>query len=168
MVFDGISGSALDAGLGGFVDDREMRAWRLFLEVHARLMARLESELRDETGMPLTWYDVLVQLAEAPGSRLRMQDLARRVLISKSGLTRLVDRLCAAGYLTREPDPEDGRGTLAVMTTKGRDALRDASPFHLAGVQRAFVDRLSAREVEAMGSALEHIAEGLEDADRPE
>lgn len=149
------------------MDDREMRTWRLFLETHARIMSRLEAELRDETGMPLTWYDVLVQLAEAPGSRLRMQDLARRVLISKSGLTRLVDRLCAAGYLTREPDPEDGRGTLAVMTTEGRNALRDASPFHLAGVQRAFIDHLSAREVEAIGNALEHILEGLEASDRP-
>ena len=73
-----------------------MRAWRLFLEAHSRLMAQLEVELREATGMPLTWYDVLVQLSEAPDSRLRMQELARRVLISKSGLTRLVDRLCAA------------------------------------------------------------------------
>ena len=84
------------------MDERSMRAWRLFLEVHARVVNRLELELRDETGMPLTWYDVLVQLSEAPGHKLRMQELARRVLISKSGLTRLVDRLCAAGYVERE------------------------------------------------------------------
>ena len=96
-----------------------MRAWRLFLEVHARVVNRLELELREETGMPLTWYDVLVQLSEAPEHKLRMQELARRVLISKSGLTRLVDRLCAAGYVERESDPEDGRGTLAVMTRAG-------------------------------------------------
>ena len=140
-----------------------MRTWRLFLEAHARLVNRLEVELRDETGMPLTWYDVLVQLAEAPDGRLRMQELARRVLISKSGLTRLVDRLCAAGYLTREADPGDGRGTLAVLTSKGRDALREAAPFHLAGVERAFAERLSPREVEALGTALQHILDGLEE-----
>ncbi len=144
-----------------------MRAWRLFLESHARLLSRLEVELREETGMPLTWYDVLVHLAEAPENRLRMQELARRVLISKSGLTRLVDRLCAAGYLTREPDPEDGRGTLAVMTVAGRNALRAAAPFHLAGVERAFADRMSARQQEVVASALQQILDGLEEGDRP-
>lgn len=150
------------------MDERQMRAWRLFLEVHARVLSRLELELRDETGMPLTWYDVLVQLAEAPDGRLRMQELARRVLISKSGLTRLVDRLCAAGYLTREPDPEDGRGTLAVMTSKGRDALRAASPVHLAGVERAYLDRLSAREIDVLGGAFQSILDGLEDDEAAE
>ena len=144
------------------MDDRSMRAWRLFLEAHARLMTQLEVELREATGMPLTWYDVLVQLSEAPDSRLRMQELARRVLISKSGLTRLVDRLCAAGYLTREPDPEDGRGTLAMMTVAGRDALRRAAPHHLAGVQRAFADRISARQQEVVASALQQVLDGIE------
>lgn len=148
------------------MDDRSMRTWRLFLEVHSRVVNRLEVELREETGMPLTWYDVLVQLAEAPQSRLRMQELARRVLISKSGLTRLVDRLCAAGYLEREPDPEDGRGTLAVMTKKGRDALRAASPFHLAGVERAFLAPLTRRDTDAMGDALQRILDQLEEDER--
>ena len=143
-----------------------MRAWRLFLESHARLLSRLEVELRDETGMPLTWYDVLVQLSEAPENQLRMQELARRVLISKSGLTRLVDRLCAVGYLTREPDPEDGRGTLAVMTVAGRNALRAAAPLHLAGVERAFADRLSPRQHAVVASALQQILDGLDEGDR--
>lgn len=147
------------------MDERQMRTWRLFLEAHARVLNLLEIELREETGMPLTWYDVLVQLAEAPDGRLRMQELARRVLISKSGLTRLVDRLCAAGYLKRQPDPQDGRGTLAVLTTAGRDALRAAAPFHLAGVERAFVKRLTAREVDVMGGALQNILEGIEQAE---
>jgi len=144
------------------VDEREMRAWRLFLEAHARLMTQLEVELREQTGMPLAWYDVLVQLSEAPDNRLRMQQLARRVLISKSGLTRLVDRLCAVGYLRREQDPGDGRGTLAVMTTQGRDALRKAAPFHLVGVERAFTDRLSARDATVLGDTFQRILDGLE------
>lgn len=146
------------------MDDRSMRAWRLFLEVHARVVNRLEVELREETGMPLTWYDVLVQLSEAPDHRLRMQELARRVLISKSGLTRLVDRLCDAGYVVREPDPGDGRGTLAVMTAEGRGALRAAAPFHLAGIERAFTSRLAATDADAIGHAMQRILDGL-DAD---
>lgn len=145
------------------MDDRSMRAWRLFLEVHARVVNRLELELRDETGMPLTWYDVLVQLSEAPDQRLRMQELARRVLISKSGLTRLVDRLCAAGYLAREPDPEDGRGTLAVLTTSGRSALRAAAPFHLAGIERAFSSRLTAKDADAVAAAMQRVLDGLDE-----
>lgn len=139
-----------------------MRAWRLFLEAHARVVNRLESELREEAGMPLTWYDVLVQLSEAPEHRLRMQELARRVLISKSGLTRLVDRLCAAGYLEREQDPEDGRGTLAVMTDAGARALRRAAPFHLAGIERAFSSRLTAKDTDAVAAAMQRVLDGLD------
>lgn len=139
------------------MDERSLRAWRLFLEAHSRVTAQLEVELRDDTGMPLTWYDVLVQLSEAPGHRLRMQELARRVLISKSGLTRLVDRMCDAGYVAREPDPVDGRGTLAVMTGAGRRALHQAAPAHLASVARIFAERMTPDEVEAMISALQRI-----------
>ena len=139
-----------------------MRAWRLFLEVHARVVNRLELELREETGMPLTWYDVLVQLSEAPEHKLRMQELARRVLISKSGLTRLVDRLCAAGYVERESDPEDGRGTLAVMTRAGVKVLHEAAPFHLAGIDRAFASRLTAKDADAVAVAMQRILDGLD------
>jgi DNA-binding MarR family transcriptional regulator len=144
------------------VDGQSLRSWRLFLEAHARVIARLEEELREATGLPLTWYDVLVQLSEAPGGRLRMQQLARRVLLSKSGLTRLVDRLCAEGYLRRERDPEDGRGTLAVLTPAGRRALRGSAPVHLRGVQRAFIDALTASEREALAGAFTRLLDHLE------
>ncbi len=139
-----------------------MRTWRLFLEAHARITARLEEELRDQAGMPLAWYDVLVQLSEAPGGQLRMQDLARAVLLSKSGLTRLVDRLCTAGYLRRDPDPLDGRGTLAVITNEGRRALRDAAPAHLRSVERIFTDALTDEEIAVMGAALKRIRDRAE------
>src|SRR5438045_3780930 len=105
-----------------------MAAWRLFLEAHAALVEVLAAELERERGLPLTWYDVLVQLAEAPDGRLRMQDLARSVLISKSGLTRLVDRMERAGMVERQPCPSDLRGTFAVLTDAGRAALRGAAP----------------------------------------
>ncbi len=134
-----------------------MRAWRGFLEAHTHLIAALEDELRRETGLPLTWYDVLVQLSEA-GGRLRMQELARAVLLSKSGLTRLVDRLCQAGYLERQPDPEDGRGTLAVLTPEGRRVLRQAAPVHLRGIQRLFADVLTPEEREVLAGAFSRLS----------
>lgn len=140
-----------------------MRAWRGFLEAHARVIAVLEDELRRETGLPLTWYDVLVQLNEA-GGRLRMQELARAVLLSKSGLTRLVDRLCSAGYLEREPDPEDGRGTLAVLTPSGLRALREAAPVHLRGVERAFTSALTPEERDALAGAFGRVVANLDES----
>ena len=144
------------------MDEQAMRTWRLFLKAHARITARLEEELRDESRMPLAWYDVLVQLSEAPDGQLRMQDLARAVLLSKSGLSRLVDRICTAGYLRREPDPTDGRGTRAVLTPEGRRALRDAAPAHLRSVERIFTDALTAEELVVMGAALERILDRAE------
>lgn len=144
------------------MDEQAMRTWRLFLETHARITARLEEELRDQVRMPLAWYDVLVQLSEAPEGRLRMQELARAVLLSKSGLSRLVDRLCIAGYLQREPDPLDGRGTLAVLTPEGRRALRDAAPAHLRSVERIFTDALTEEELVVMGAALQRILDRAE------
>jgi len=143
------------------MDDASLRAWRLFLETHAHVIRHLEDELRRTTELPLTWYDVLVQLSEAPDHRLRMQELARRVLLSKSGLTRLVDRLCAAGYVSREPDPEDGRGMLAVMTLEGRAALRNSAPVHLRGVEERFTSQLTDEERAALIGAFSRILEGL-------
>jgi DNA-binding MarR family transcriptional regulator len=144
-------------------DQRSLRAWRLFLEAHARVIAQLEEDLRQSSGLPLTWYDVLVQLSEAPGGRLRMNEIARRVLLSKSGLTRLVDRLCAAGYLSREADPEDGRGTLAVLQPAGRQALRASAGVHLQGVARSFTDVLLPAERDAFIAAFTRILDRLGD-----
>ncbi len=138
-----------------------MKAWRAFLEAHAALARVLESELQAERGLPLAWYDVLVQLSEAPGGRLRMQDLARAVLLSKSGLTRLCDRMERAGLVRREPSPDDGRGTLAVLTPRGWAALRRAAPVHLRGVERHFARRLTDAEARALQSAMRKILSGV-------
>lgn len=143
-------------------DQQSFRAWRLFLEAHARVTTQLEEDLRQSSGLPLTWYDVLVQLSEAPEGRLRMRELARRVLLSKSGLTRLVDRLCAAGYLSREPDPDDGRGTLAVLQPAGRRALRASTGVHLRGVERTFTDVLRPEERDALIAAFARILDRLD------
>lgn len=134
-----------------------MAVWRQFLEVHARVVGALEEELLEARDLPLAWYDVLVALSTAPGRRLRMQDLARRVLFSRSGLTRLVDRMVGAGLVERAPCPDDRRGTFAVCTRAGLDALRAASGVHLAGVRRHFDAHLTDTDVAALAGAFGRV-----------
>src|SRR6266536_1565517 len=98
---------------------RELAVWRMFLRAHASIAGQLERDLVAEHGLPLAWYDVLLQLAEAAGQQLRMTDLADQVLLSRSGLTRLVDRLVAEGLVERAACPEDARGTFCVLTPAG-------------------------------------------------
>ena len=127
----------------------ESTAWRGFLRAHATVVRSLEGDLQAEHELPLASYDVLVQLSEAPDRRLRMTELADRVLLSRSGLTRLADRLEREGLLTREPCPSDARGTLAVLTDAGLERLRKAWPTHLRGVQHV-LSRLAPEEVEQL------------------
>ena len=127
--------------------------WRIFLRAHALLLRRLESELLSEHDLPLPSYDVLVQLSEAPGRRLRMTELAERVLLSRSGLTRLVDRLVRDGLVAREACPDDARGTLAVLLPAGLERLRTAWPTHLRGVS-AHLGKLSPDEAEHLAALL--------------
>jgi len=137
----------------------ELAAWRAFLRAHAAVVRRLEADLVGTHAMTLAVYDVLVQLVEAPGRRLRMTELADAVLLSRSGLTRLVDRMVRDGYVRREPDPADARGVLAVLTDSGYARLRTASPTHLDGIGRYVVDQLTPQQLEAWGSANEELAE---------
>ena len=136
----------------------ELAAWRAFLEAHHGVMTVLGEEL-EEIGLPLAFYDVLVQLTEAEPTGLRMVDLARRVLISKSGLTRLVDRMAGKGLVQRQPSPEDGRGYYVVVTRLGRNALRRASPRHLRGVAKHFTSVLTEDELNVVGKAMTRLAE---------
>jgi DNA-binding MarR family transcriptional regulator len=137
----------------------ELDAWRSFLRAHARLTRVLETELVAEHPITLGAYDVLVQLAEAPGRRLRMAELADAVLLSRSGVTRLVDRLEVAGMVTRERFDGDGRGVVAVITTKGIDTLRSAARTHLAGVVRHFVESMDPEELAAFGELSSRLAD---------
>lgn len=125
----------------------QLGAWRLFLRAHAQVTRQLEHELLAEQDLPLASYEVLLHLAEAPDGRLRMTQLADQVLLSRSGLTRLVDRLERDGLVTRASCPSDARGTLAVLTEAGRDRLRAAAPTHLRGVAEHMVERLTADEL---------------------
>ncbi len=137
--------------------DPDLDDWRTFLRAHALLSRRLDEELRAEQGMSLAEYDALVQLAATPGRRLRMNALADRVLLSRSGITRLVDRLVADGLVCRTQCPSDARGAEAVLTDAGVDRLRTASATHLRGVERYFLEPLSAAELKGLGRSLARL-----------
>ncbi len=137
----------------------ELAVWRSFLRAHARLMRTLETELAGAGQLPLASYDVLVQLAEAPQRRLRMTELAESVLLSRSGITRLVDRLERDGLVRREPCTDDARGTYAVITDDGVDRLREAARVHLSGVNTHFAGRFDRRELARLGQLLRRLAD---------
>lgn len=140
------------------VDENRLAAWRALLWAHAATMRVLERELEAECGLPLAWYDVLAQL-NAAGGRLRMSELADAVLLSRGGLTRLVDRIVAAGLVCREACASDRRSAFAVLTPAGRAALRRASRVHLAGIERHFAAHVSPDEAVTVARALQRVAE---------
>lgn len=139
---------ALDARLG---------AWRAYLLSHSLVTRRLDEELRAERGISLAEYDALLQLALAPGRTLRMNQLAERVVLSRSGVTRLVDRLVADGLVARASCPSDARGAMAVLTEVGSEALRTASRTHLRGVDGYFLAALTEDDLVALERALEAV-----------
>lgn len=145
------------------LDPQRLAAWRSFLEAHRGLIDRLAAELEAARGLPLTWYDVLVNLQEA-GGRLRMHELAHRIILSPSGLTRLVDRMSDAGLVHREQDDADRRGTWVVLDPEGWTTLREGAPVHLAGVAEHFGRHLDDEEARVLHRALARVSEAL---DRP-
>jgi DNA-binding MarR family transcriptional regulator len=149
--------SGRDTGVGAPTGG-ELAVWRSFLRAHATVIRALEAELVAEKQVPLGWYDVLVQLVEAPGRRLRMTELADRVLLSRSGVTRLVDRMVRAGLIRRVPCEDDLRGTYAEVTREGVEALRAAAPVHLAGIATHVTSLLEPAELAALGAAMEKIS----------
>ena len=137
--------------------DPRLGAWRAFLRAHARLVRDLERELQAEQGMALTDYDVLVQLSAADERRLRMSELADQLLLSRSGVTRLVDRLVAEGLVERVTCESDRRGQWASLTDSGYERLRRASPTHLRGVAEHFLDRLPPDDLAALERMLDRV-----------
>lgn len=132
-------------------------AWSTFLRAHARVVHTLENELQAEQRMALADYDVLVQLVAADERRLRMSDLADRLPISRSGATRLVDRLVAKGLVERVACDTDRRGQWASLTDAGYARLREATPTHLRGVAQHFLDRLSPDELASLERLLDKV-----------
>jgi DNA-binding MarR family transcriptional regulator len=142
---------------GEELSERELAAWRGMLRTHRDVVARLDAELEREHGLPLTSYEVLIYLAGAPDGKLRMGELAAVLLLSRSGLTRLVDRLERQGLVARERSADDARGWNAVITERGRRKLATVRPAHLAGVRRHFLDRLSQDDLDALTRAWERV-----------
>ncbi len=134
--------------------------WGALLKVHAALVPRLDRELQDAHGLPLTWYDVLLELNGAPDRRLTMGQLGSVAAVSRTRVSRVVDELTRAGLVTREPNPDDGRSAFAALTPAGRAALRKAAPTYVAAVRREFADHLSAREAEVLAGALRKVLAG--------
>jgi DNA-binding MarR family transcriptional regulator len=138
--------------------ETEMRAWQALLHAHHQVTATLDRELRDEHELSFSEYDVLLRLARAPDRALRMTYLADRVLLSPSGLTRLVDRLADRGLVQRQTQTGDGRVALAALTDKGFGELRKAARTHLRGIREHFTGRLSETQLRNVASGLETIA----------
>lgn len=138
----------------------ELAVWRGFLRVHTALVKELDAELEAAHGLPLTSYEVLINLRGAPGRRLRMADLADRALLSRSGMTRLVDRLERLGLLARDQCASDARGCFAVLTDAGEAWLAKARPTHLDGVRRSFLAHLADEDLERLSALWEAMLPG--------
>lgn len=132
-------------------------AWGALLQVHAEVVPVLDQALLADVGMPLRFYDVLLELAAAPDRKLRMTDLADRVVLSRTRVSRLVEEMAAAGLLVREQNPEDGRSAYAALTERGLKRYRQAAPVYLAGIEEHFSQRLSDRELTALAAMLRRV-----------
>jgi DNA-binding MarR family transcriptional regulator len=142
-----------------WLTDTEQQLWRRLLSVECRVRERLDHELRDGVGLTLGEYEVLVHLSEAPGMALRMSELASRLLLSRSGLTRRVDGLVQEALVARQPCDDDGRGAMAVLTPPGVALLERAAPIHVRGVRRYLIDPIGDSGGE---DGLTGLARGLE------
>jgi DNA-binding MarR family transcriptional regulator len=149
------------------LDERELRAWRGMLRAHAALTKALDADLDSAHGLPLSSYEVLLYLADAPESRLRMRDLAASVILSRSGLTRLADRLEREGLIRRESCSDDARGAYAVLTPAGAEMLAVARTTHLAGVRSLFLQHFSNDELDVLGDAWDRVVPGSASAPGP-
>lgn len=141
--------------------DPRFAPWRAFLTAHARITSQLDDELRAEHDLSLAEYDALLTIADTPDRRIRMRQLADRVLLSKSGVTRLVDRLVSDGLVTRCASSDDARGAEAVLTDAGLERLRRASRTHLRGVAEHFLTALKADDIPAVERSMLAVADRI-------
>jgi len=149
------------ADVGGGLDQDRAAAWRGLITANALVLEKIERALVEAGLPPLGWYDVLLELSGAPAGRLRMHELARAVVLSRSGLTRLVDRLEGAGLLRREPDPADRRGSYAAITDEGRAMLRRMWPVYAVGIAEHFGKHLNDDEARSIAVSLGRVADAV-------
>ena len=134
-----------------------LRCWRLFFESALALGDVLDTELEKAVGIPQRWYDVLVHLEESPGG-IRMNELAERILYSKSGFTRVIDRMEEAGLVARVRPADDRRSILVVLTDKGTETMEGARGYHRDGIERHFSRHLTDADIKALTRALEKVS----------
>jgi DNA-binding MarR family transcriptional regulator len=140
-----------------WLTEPEMTAWRALVQATTGLLGMLDNELQAEHGLSFGDYEVLVHLSEAPGRAIRMSELATRLRLSPSGITRRIDGLVKSGLVERHPCPNDRRGSNAVLTALGLETLRTAAPTHVRGVRAHFVDRLTDAQLAELTAALAAI-----------
>lgn len=141
----------------GPLTDLELAAWRGMLVVHSQVTQVLDAQMREAHGLTVSQYEVLLFLADAPERKLRMADLAGRVLLTRSGITRLVDRLVDLGYVERCAAEHDRRGADALLTTAGAKALRAAQRTHRRGVREEFLTRIDESDQRALGAIWDRL-----------
>lgn len=134
-------------------------AWGSLLRVHAALVPAIDAVLRAECGLPLSWYDVLLELSAASGGRLRMSDLGDRVVLSRTRVSRLVDEMVARGLLTRQGHPDDRRSSYAVLTTAGRAAFTSAARVYVRAIEDQFAGALTDGQLDEVARLLEAVLE---------
>ncbi|GHH81696.1 MarR family winged helix-turn-helix transcriptional regulator [Kitasatospora indigofera] len=144
-----------------WLDQDEMAAWRGFVAASNLLNRRLERQLKDDSGLSHTQYEILVHLSAAPEGSLRMTELADRLITSKSGLTYQVTQLEKAGLVSRRSCPSDVRGIFADLTEQGREAVRNAAPGHLAMVRELLIDVLSREQLAVLADGLGEVSRRL-------
>ena len=132
-------------------------AWAALLQVHAALVPSLDQLLIRTTGLPLRWYDVLLELAAAPERRLLMGELGQRVVLSRTRVSRIVDELAGAGLARKESNPSDGRSSYATLSNEGLAAYRAAAPVYHAGIEQEFAGSLTDAELTAVATALSKV-----------
>src|SRR3954469_9093480 len=139
------------------MSDTDVAAWAALLRVHAALVPVLDRALQAACGLPLSWYDVLLELNSAEGRRLGMGALGGGAVLSRARVSRVVDELAAAGLVVREAIPEDRRSAYATLTEAGRTRLRSAAPTYLDGIRRHFTSRLGSADSRTVAAALERV-----------
>jgi DNA-binding MarR family transcriptional regulator len=134
-----------------------LQMWRSFVSAHFSVVKYLERRMQEQHGLRLAWWDVMQQLADGPKQGLRMSELADLVLLTRSGITRLVDRMITAGLVDREPCPGDRRGYFAVITQKGKDTIEKVGPDHSKDAWEVFLGHITQEEAELLGKVFSRV-----------
>ena len=143
-------------------DIDKIAAWRSMLIAHSRALRAIEADLMTAGAIPLTWYDVLLEL-NASDQPLRMQAISERVVLSRTRISRLVTELETCGYIERRSDPDDGRSTLVAITGAGRAALAHAAPVYMDGIDRHFTQYLTASQQRSIAKGLDRVLQAHAD-----